>query len=168
MKVAIPSAGEDLSANMDPRFGRCRNFLIVDTDTLEWRVVPNFASDMPEGAGIAAARQVVAEGAEVVLAGEVGANASEVLAGAGIPVYVGASGTVMDVLGMFETVQALDLSPEAADLSPEASEEGSDLMDPIHSGCRRDRGMGRAQRWGRRGRRRPRARSRQRDYHLGS
>jgi predicted Fe-Mo cluster-binding NifX family protein len=32
MKIAISSSGKDLDAQLDPRFGRCRHFLIVDCE----------------------------------------------------------------------------------------------------------------------------------------
>ena len=35
MKVAISSAGKDLTSPIDPRFGRCAYFVIVDTETMD-------------------------------------------------------------------------------------------------------------------------------------
>ena len=103
MKVAIPSAGEDLSASVDQRFGRCSSFLIVDTETMEFRAVPNLAAAQAGGAGIAAAQQIIDEGAEVVLAGEVGPNAFDVMSQAGIRVYARITGTVRDAVEMLKS-----------------------------------------------------------------
>jgi len=138
MKVAIPSRGDDLSASVERQFGRCSSFLFVDTETMEWKAVPNQASDQPGGAGIAAAQQLIDEGAEVVLAGEVGLNAYDVLNNANIRVYGEVTGTVEDALEMLES-GALERSPEATV--------------PVHQGTRRDGGRGRGRGRGQRGRR---------------
>ena len=34
MKVAVSATGNNLEAELDPRFGRCQWFVIVDTDQL--------------------------------------------------------------------------------------------------------------------------------------
>ena len=103
MKVAIPSIGEDLSATVEQRFGRCTKFLLVDTETMEWKVVPNRARNQSGGAGIAAAQQIVNEGAEVVLAGDVGPKACDVLGNARIRVCRRVTGTVTDALAKLES-----------------------------------------------------------------
>ena len=41
MKIAVSASGSDLEAQVDPRFGRAPYFLIVDTDTMDFDVVPN-------------------------------------------------------------------------------------------------------------------------------
>jgi len=38
MKLAISSSGQDWAAQLDPRFGRCRYFLIIETDTMSFEV----------------------------------------------------------------------------------------------------------------------------------
>ena len=59
MKVAVSSQGQSLEDKMDPRFGRTKHFLIVDTDTMEYRAVDNKQNlQLAQGAG--AAIQVVA------------------------------------------------------------------------------------------------------------
>ena len=49
MKICITAQGEDLEANVDPRFGRCQGFIIVDVDTLEFEVVKNPNMDSSGG-----------------------------------------------------------------------------------------------------------------------
>nr|NIP66877.1 dinitrogenase iron-molybdenum cofactor biosynthesis protein [Candidatus Bathyarchaeota archaeon]NIR15834.1 dinitrogenase iron-molybdenum cofactor biosynthesis protein [Desulfobacterales bacterium]NIU80634.1 dinitrogenase iron-molybdenum cofactor biosynthesis protein [Candidatus Bathyarchaeota archaeon]NIV67246.1 dinitrogenase iron-molybdenum cofactor biosynthesis protein [Candidatus Bathyarchaeota archaeon]NIW33950.1 dinitrogenase iron-molybdenum cofactor biosynthesis protein [Candidatus Bat len=52
MKVAVSSAGEGLDAQVDPRFGRCQFFVIVDSETMQHETVPNTAAGAMRGAGI--------------------------------------------------------------------------------------------------------------------
>jgi predicted Fe-Mo cluster-binding NifX family protein len=100
MMVAIPTAGKDLMADVEQRFGRCPRFLIVNSETMEYRSIPNAAAVQSGGAGIAAAQQVIDEGAKFVIAGEVGPNAFEVLDRAGIKVYGRVTGTIRDAVEM--------------------------------------------------------------------
>ena len=38
MKIAISSTGKDLDCQIDPRFGRCQYFIIVDPETMEFYI----------------------------------------------------------------------------------------------------------------------------------
>jgi predicted Fe-Mo cluster-binding NifX family protein len=93
-KVAVSSTGNTLDSIIDPRFGRCSFFIIVDTDTMEFKPVPNPAVDAAGGAGIQAAQVVTAEGVQAVLTGAVGPNAIAALRAAGTQVLSYAAGTV--------------------------------------------------------------------------
>ncbi|MFB3925736.1 MAG: NifB/NifX family molybdenum-iron cluster-binding protein [Syntrophales bacterium] len=46
MKVAVSSTGPDLESLLDPRFGRCRYYLIVDTESLAFEAVDNSAAPL--------------------------------------------------------------------------------------------------------------------------
>ncbi len=105
MLVAIPTNGNDLSGRVDERFGRCARFLLVDPETKEFRVVANPAAVQSGGAGITAAQTVIDQGADVVIAGEVGPNAFSVLERAGIKVYSRVSGSIQDALDLLESEQ---------------------------------------------------------------
>jgi predicted Fe-Mo cluster-binding NifX family protein len=86
-KVAISCEQPNLDAELDPRFGRAAGFLIVDTNTLEFKYIDNGASQaMAQGAGIQAAELVVRSGAETVLTGYVGPKAFMALSSAGIKI----------------------------------------------------------------------------------
>ncbi|MDP8247862.1 MAG: NifB/NifX family molybdenum-iron cluster-binding protein [Candidatus Tritonobacter lacicola] len=102
MKVIVTSQGTDLESQVDPRFGRCANFIIVDTESLEFSAVPNAAGGAIGGAGIQAGQFIAEQGIEAVITGNVGPNASRVLSGAGIKIYVGASGTVRQAVEDFK------------------------------------------------------------------
>ncbi|WP_419662436.1 dinitrogenase iron-molybdenum cofactor biosynthesis [Desulfosarcina variabilis str. Montpellier] len=58
MKIAISSKGTDLDAQVDPQFGRCQYFIIVDAATEAFEVVDNKAATLSGGAGIQAAQTV--------------------------------------------------------------------------------------------------------------
>ena len=96
MRIAVSSTGTDLSAQVDPRFGRCRYFIIVDPDTMEFEALENSGAMSGGGAGIATGQFVAGKGVDAVLTGNCGPNAFNVLEAAGIKVMTGVSGTVRD------------------------------------------------------------------------
>ena len=65
MKIAISSSGKDLSSQLDPRFGRCRYFLIIETDTMDFEVFNNDNAGLGGGAGIQSAQFIAAKGAKL-------------------------------------------------------------------------------------------------------
>jgi predicted Fe-Mo cluster-binding NifX family protein len=101
MKIAVSSSGTDQSARVDPRFGRCAYFLVIDTESGKTEAVANAAQSAGGGAGIQAAQTVADHGAETVLTGNVGPNAHRALQAAKISVITGVSGTVSDALKAF-------------------------------------------------------------------
>jgi len=103
MKVVVTSTGDTLEAPVDPRLGRAAKFILYDTDTKEFSVVDNSVGvAASHGAGVTAGQAITDTGAEVVLTGNCGPRAYQVLSAAGIKIYVGASGTVADALKQFE------------------------------------------------------------------
>ena len=103
MKIAVSVAGQTLDDQVDPRFGRCQDFLIVDTDTMEFEVVANTAATQGGGAGIAAAQMIADKGVEAVLTGNCGPNAFEVLEKAGINVFTGVAGTIKGAVESYKS-----------------------------------------------------------------
>jgi predicted Fe-Mo cluster-binding NifX family protein len=112
MKIAITASGPTLEANVDPRFGRCAYFLIVDTDTLEFEAVENPNIALGQGAGIQSAQLMAAKGAKFVLTGNCGPNAHETLSAAGVGAILGCTGTVRDAVERFKAGQ-FDIATEA-------------------------------------------------------
>jgi predicted Fe-Mo cluster-binding NifX family protein len=98
MKIAISVSGSELSAEIDPRFGRAKGFLLVDGTAEGFEYVANPNVDASGGAGIQTAQMVVERGAETVITGNVGPNAYRVLETAGVDVFTGASGKAEDAL----------------------------------------------------------------------
>ncbi|MFP4476973.1 MAG: NifB/NifX family molybdenum-iron cluster-binding protein [Desulfatibacillaceae bacterium] len=102
MKVVVSSTGDNPDAAVDPRFGRARWFIVVDTDTMEFTPVENRQNlDKPQGAGIQAGTTVVETGAEALLTGHCGPKAYMVLDSAGVKVYTDVTGTVRQAVDRF-------------------------------------------------------------------
>lgn len=102
MRVVITCEGESLEDRIDPRFGRCRTFLLVDTETLETTPIPNEGAMLGGGAGVQAAQLASQQGAEAIITGQLGPNAARTLEAAGIPIYIGATGTALEALEAFK------------------------------------------------------------------
>lgn len=84
-----------MNSEVDPRFGRARYFIVVDTETGEHRVVDNTQNlNASQGAGVQAAQTVAGLKVDAVMTGHCGPRAFGLLNEAGIKVYVGVTGTV--------------------------------------------------------------------------
>jgi predicted Fe-Mo cluster-binding NifX family protein len=90
---------------MDPRFGRCQYFLIVDPQSLEMEALENPNIGASGGAGIQSAQFVANKGVEAIITGQVGPNAFTTLQAAGMKILVGASGKVRDMLEKYKKGQ---------------------------------------------------------------
>ncbi|MGD2142235.1 MAG: NifB/NifX family molybdenum-iron cluster-binding protein [Candidatus Bathyarchaeota archaeon] len=102
MKIAISTSGSNLSSPVDARFGRCPSFIVLDTNTMEFEVVPNRSVGSAHGAGIQTAQLIASRGVEVVLTGNIGPNAFAALSTSSIKVVSGVSGTVEEVVERFK------------------------------------------------------------------
>jgi predicted Fe-Mo cluster-binding NifX family protein len=110
MKVAVTSKGTTLNDQVDPRFGRCANFVVVETDDMSVESIVNDNASASGGAGIQSAQCIADKGAAIVLTGNCGPNAFRTLEAAGIKVATGATGTVQAAIdqykaGAFATVE---------------------------------------------------------------
>jgi len=102
MKVCVSAVAGGLDAQVDPRFGRCAYFVIVDSETMKFEAIPNTASRSMSGAGIQAAQKVAGKDAKVLITGNVGPNAFQTLSSVGIKVVTGAFGTVREVVERYK------------------------------------------------------------------
>jgi len=99
VKLVITAQGPTLDSPVDPRFGRARCFLLVDSETGSFTAHDNAQNlNAAQGAGIQAAQTVVELGAEAVLTGNVGPKAFATLQAAGVEVFTEATGTVRQAL----------------------------------------------------------------------
>jgi predicted Fe-Mo cluster-binding NifX family protein len=101
MKIAISAAGTTLDSGVDPRFGRCQYFIVVNPETLEFEAIDNDGA-AASGAGIATAQMISGKGVEAVLTGNCGPNAYQVLSAAGIKVITAVSGKVSDAIAEYK------------------------------------------------------------------
>ena len=98
MKVCVTSEGNNLDSKVDPRFGRCQYFIVVETDSLEFEVVQNSNVEAMGGAGVQSGQLVAERQVKAVLTGNVGPNAFQTLQAAGIDVITGLSGSVKEAI----------------------------------------------------------------------
>jgi predicted Fe-Mo cluster-binding NifX family protein len=103
MRICITAEGKTLDAQVDPRFGRCQNFIFFDTDTGSFEVQENMNAQFQGGAGIQSAQLVSLKGAKAVLTGNVGPNAFETLSKAGIAIYTDVSGTIQEAIAAYKS-----------------------------------------------------------------
>lgn len=103
MKIAITSSGSDLKSKVDPRFGRCTYFILVETDTDEFEAVENTGAQGMGGVGILSGQIMADKGVETVLTGSCGPNAFQTLQAAGIKVITGVTGTVQEAIDKFKS-----------------------------------------------------------------
>jgi predicted Fe-Mo cluster-binding NifX family protein len=115
MKIAVSSSGTDLTSPVDPRFGRADFFVIVDAESMDVKAIENVQHlNLPQGAGIQAAKTVAAEKVDALITGNCGPKAFRVLQAAGIQVVTGARGRIDEVIrryqnGEFETADAANV-----------------------------------------------------------
>ena len=87
MKIAITANTPEFESQLEPRFGRCSYFLIVDTETHEWESLNNPGVEAMGGAGPQAAQFLSDQGVGAVISGEFGPKAFAALLSADIRMY---------------------------------------------------------------------------------
>lgn len=87
MKILVSSIGKDEKSIMDRRFGRCKYFVIFDSESNKYNFIENDGSKAGGGAGIAAANQVIELGIKTIITGNLGPNAYELILKDGIKAY---------------------------------------------------------------------------------
>lgn len=102
MKICVSSNGSSVDSNLDPRFGRTVYFIIADTETMESESIENAAAASGGGAGITSGQLMVDKGVAVVITGNVGPNAMNVLKAANIEVYHGTAASVKENIEKFK------------------------------------------------------------------
>jgi len=101
MTIAFAISGEDLDSPIDARFGRAPNFLVYDTGSGTFELIPNIALGSGQGAGLKAAEIIIRSKVKAVVAGEFGPKANDMLSRADIRIYSSESMTVRQALAQF-------------------------------------------------------------------
>ena len=105
MKLAVSATGEGLNALVDPRFGRCFFFVIVEIENGNIKNVKSLRNPgvmAARGAGIQAAQLVASQGVKAVISGHMGPNAFFALSSLGIEIYLAPPGiTVENAISLF-------------------------------------------------------------------
>lgn len=103
MKIAIASKGEGLQAAMEPRIGRAKSFVIVDTESNSVSTVASTVTlSATEGVAVQASRQVAGLGVGALLSGHVGPAAFLNLTNGNVSVYPCVAGTVVEAVEQFK------------------------------------------------------------------
>jgi predicted Fe-Mo cluster-binding NifX family protein len=102
MKIAVSSYGKNLNSQIDPRFGRCAYFLIVNTDDMSFEVFENKGVSLTRGAGIQAGQFVISKGAKALITGNCGPKAVQTLSAAGVELFTGHTGSVIEALEKYK------------------------------------------------------------------
>ncbi|MBT3289289.1 MAG: NifB/NifX family molybdenum-iron cluster-binding protein [Victivallales bacterium] len=103
MKIAVTAQGQSLDDQVDPRFGRCPCFLVVETEEGTFQAVENPNAALGGGAGIQSAQLLAKHNLKAVLTGNCGPNAYRTLEAGGIQVIVGVNGTVRQAVEQFKS-----------------------------------------------------------------
>lgn len=102
MKIAATATGPGLNSSVDPRFGRCAYFIIIDPQTMEYRSIENPNISLGGGAGIQSAQLIAQQEVHSVLTGNCGPNAFQTLSAAGVQVLTGVRGSIRQAVDQFK------------------------------------------------------------------
>ena len=102
MKIAVTAAGASLDAQVDPRFGRCPCFMIINAESMDFEAIKNPNAALGGGAGVQAGQLMAEKEVQFVLTGNCGPNAHQALSAAGIQIVVGCAGVVREVVERFK------------------------------------------------------------------
>ncbi len=103
MKICVTANGSGPEAAVDKRFGRCSHFVIVDPDTMESESMENNNSSASGGAGVRAAQDVIGKGVDVLITGNVGPNAFDLLSSADVDMRMSSSGSVLEAIEAYRS-----------------------------------------------------------------
>lgn len=134
MKICVTARSGSLDAAIEQRFGHCSYFVIVDPETMEFEAFENPGLSVSGGAGIHAAQAMVNKDIDVLLTGDVGPNALQILSNAGIKVIRNISGTVKEATERYQN----EPSEKPGQIDPadysDTSEETNDYDYPSRTG----------------------------------
>jgi predicted Fe-Mo cluster-binding NifX family protein len=102
MRIAISATGRSLYDKVEPYFGRCRYFVVVDTETMQYETIDNACVLKPGCVGIGTSQLIANKGVDAVITCNCGPNTYKVLDAAGIKVFVGDEGIVREAVEAYK------------------------------------------------------------------
>ena len=101
MKILVTSKGKTINDEIDPRFGRCNYFIIVEKGKREKvKAVRNIGKNESHGAGLIAAEQAGNLSPDAIITGRIGPNAFMMLNRLNIKIYT-SSGNIEKAIENF-------------------------------------------------------------------
>jgi predicted Fe-Mo cluster-binding NifX family protein len=113
MKICITALNPTMDSLVDPRFGRCHHFIIVDEKGKLIKNLANESGEAARGAGVSAAQVIADEGVQVIITGNMGPNAYKVLSPSKIKIFTGVAN--ISVKEAFEAYQNNELQESDPD-----------------------------------------------------
>ncbi len=98
MKIIISSKSKEKEDLMDSRFGRCPYFYIYNSETKKGKMIENEAANTGGGAGIKAANFIIEEKPDILITGNLGPNAENVLRESNIEVILMKTKPILEIL----------------------------------------------------------------------
>ncbi|MDG6242833.1 MAG: NifB/NifX family molybdenum-iron cluster-binding protein [Methanolobus sp.] len=103
MKICVTAIKPSLEAPVDPHFGRCNYFLMVDPVTMDFKYINNRHVSASGGAGVQAAQETIGEGIDVLITGSVGPNAYSLLSSENVTIKSFCSGSVREAIEAYRS-----------------------------------------------------------------
>ena len=103
MKIAISAINKNIESNVSDIFGRCPYFIIAeikDNKIEKTKAIENENTDQNSGAGVSTAKLMAENDINVVITGNIGPRAMDVLKQFDIEIYLG-KGIIKEVLQNF-------------------------------------------------------------------
>jgi predicted Fe-Mo cluster-binding NifX family protein len=88
MLIAISATGNSRESLVHRQFGRCEWFIVFDETRRQVKAIKNSYAEAQTGAGVGCAQDLAQEGVKVIISGQVGPKAYEVLNKAWIEIYL--------------------------------------------------------------------------------
>lgn len=119
MKITVSARGKTIDSEMDPRFGRTAGFVLFDTETGQTAYLDNSAQiGLAQGTGIKAAQMIADAGTDVLITGQMGPKAAQVLSRPGIKVLGCINGTVQEAIQSLERNELNELVSDTLQAGP--------------------------------------------------
>ncbi|MBW1676704.1 MAG: NifB/NifX family molybdenum-iron cluster-binding protein [Deltaproteobacteria bacterium] len=102
MKVAVTSKGKTLDAEVEPRFSRSPFFVIVNTETGDFKAFENPGASAKDAASVKAVKFLIDKGAKAIITGNLGHNAFVIIQDTPLRVYLCGGGTIREAIADFK------------------------------------------------------------------